>query len=120
MRILFSAPREEWNDYVDLLPKALAEAGIEAEIIHALEPDDPASIDYIIYAPSSALKDFTPYTGAKAVLNLWAGVENVVKNATLTQPLARTPCLSRWPYDEYHTSDDNPSIIKSENCISCL
>ena len=89
MRILFSAPREEWVDYEELFPAALAEAGIEAEIVHALMPEDPGSIDYIIYAPSSALKDFTPYTGAKAVLNLWAGVENVVKNATLTQPLAR-------------------------------
>jgi glyoxylate/hydroxypyruvate reductase A len=35
------------------------------------------------------LSDFTPYTKTKAVLNLWAGVETIVGNATLTQPLVR-------------------------------
>ncbi len=49
----------------------------------------PRSVDYIVYAPSSAVQDFTPYTRLKAVLNLWAGVEDVVGNATLTVPLAR-------------------------------
>jgi glyoxylate/hydroxypyruvate reductase A len=49
----------------------------------------PKSIDYIIYAPNSGLTDFTPYTNCRAVLNLWAGVENIVGNETLTMPLAR-------------------------------
>ena len=89
MRILFSAPREDWDDYRDLLPKALSEKGIEAEIIFDLAPGSPETIDYIVYAPSSRMKDFTPYTGAKAVLNLWAGVEGLVTNETLTQPLTR-------------------------------
>jgi glyoxylate/hydroxypyruvate reductase A len=35
------------------------------------------------------VQDFTPYTRTKAVLNLWAGVEDITKNKTLTQPLAR-------------------------------
>ena len=35
------------------------------------------------------MQDFTPYTRAKAVLNLWAGVERIVGNPTLTQPLTR-------------------------------
>jgi aminopeptidase-like protein len=31
-------------------------------------------------------------------------------------PGVNVPCISisRWPYDEYHTSDDNPSIIHEE------
>ena len=89
MRVLFSAPREEWNKYQDLLPSALADKGIKAEIIHEQMPNAPDTIDYIVYAPSSDLKDFTPFTGAKAVLNLWAGVESIVANETLTQPLTR-------------------------------
>ena len=89
MRILFSAPKKDWDDYRDLLSGALDKAGIEAEIVYALNPGDPASIDYIVYAPSSQMQDFTPFTGAKAVLNLWAGVEGLVTNTTLTQPLAR-------------------------------
>ena len=46
-------------------------------------------MDYIIYAPSSSLQDFSPYTSLKAVLNLWAGVEGVAFNKTLKVPLAR-------------------------------
>ena len=34
-------------------------------------------------------QDFRPYTGLKAVLNLWAGVEEIAPNPTLTVPLAR-------------------------------
>ncbi len=32
-------------------------------------------------------------------------------------PGVNVPCISisRWPYDEYHTSDDNPGIIREEN-----
>ena len=89
MRVLFSAPREDWDDYREVLTDALAKVGVEAELIHDLEPEAPETIDYIVYAPSSALTDFAPYTGAKAVLNLWAGVESVVTNDSLTQPLAR-------------------------------
>jgi aminopeptidase-like protein len=31
-----------------------------------------------------------------------------------------TPSLTRWPYDEYHTSDDNPNIVKPENLDEAL
>lgn len=89
VRVLFSAPRTDWETYKDVLPTALAEVGVDAEIEHALMPEAPETVDYIVYAPSSRLQDFSPFTGAKAVLNLWAGVEAVVGNETLTQPLAR-------------------------------
>lgn len=89
MRVLFSAPKSDWDDYRDVLTAALDRAGVDAEIVYDAAPDNPQSIDYIIYAPSSQMKDFTPFTGAKAVLNLWAGVEGLVTNTTLTQPLTR-------------------------------
>jgi len=31
-----------------------------------------------------------------------------------------TPSLTRWPYPEYHTSDDNPDIIKDKNLKESL
>lgn len=89
IRILFSAPRKDWDDYRDVLPAALAEVGVEVVIEHDIAPQHPETVDYIVYAPSSRLKDFRPYTGTKAVLNLWAGVEGIVENQTLTQPLTR-------------------------------
>lgn len=83
--ILFAAP-SLWPEYQTALPHALAEAGISGQVVTEAAPD---AVDYIVYAPSSLLQDFTPYTRTKAVLSLWAGVERVVGNPTLTQPLCR-------------------------------
>jgi len=86
LTVFFSAPAV-WEEYRDLLPALLANAGIDAVVL--TEAPDPAAVDYIIYAPSAPLQDFTPYIRCKAVLSLWAGVERIVGNATLTQPLCR-------------------------------
>lgn len=87
LTLLFAAPKD-WPEYETALPQALAQAGIAAQIIHDAPPN-AASVDYIIYAPSSPLQDFAPFARCKAVLSLWAGVERIVGNATLTQPLCR-------------------------------
>lgn len=84
--VLFAASDKDWEAYRKPLGDALREMGVEAQLSTEAEPED---VDYIVYAPSSALQDFTPYTSAKAVLNLWAGVETVVGNTTLKIPLAR-------------------------------
>lgn len=86
LNILFAARPERWDTYASPLRQALDQAGIAADLSmdHA-----PETVDYIVYAPNSDLQDFTPYTRAKAVLNLWAGVENITGNETLKIPLAR-------------------------------
>ncbi len=86
VNILFAAKAESWDAYQAPLTKALAEKDVTANLSRDIAPDQ---VDYIVYAPNSTVQDFTPYTRCKAVLNLWAGVENVVGNTTLTQPLAR-------------------------------
>lgn len=85
LTVLFAAP-SLWADYDSVLPQALAKVGVKARVVTEARPSE---VDYIIYAPSSPLQDFTPYSRTKAVLNLWAGVERIVGNATLTQPLCR-------------------------------
>lgn len=85
LTILFAAP-DLWPDYREVLPAALTEAGVDARLVL---DGDPGTVDFIVYAPSAPLQDFTPYTRARAVLSLWAGVERIVGNATLTQPLCR-------------------------------
>lgn len=86
--VLFAAPEDEWSDYSDVLPDAFAQAGVPAEIVR-IDAHDPKAVDYIVYSPSSPLKDFSPYTNAKLVQNLWAGVESIVGNESLDIPLAR-------------------------------
>lgn len=89
VNVLFAAKPVRWAQYEAPLRAAFAKAGVEVNLIVDNTPFDPALIDYIVYAPNSDVQDFTPYARCKAVLNLWAGVEDVVGNATLTQPLAR-------------------------------
>ena len=85
LTVLFAAPAL-WAEFSPHLRRALAAVGIDADLVQEAEP---AAVDYIVYAPSSPLQDFTPYTRTRAVLSLWAGVERIVGNATLTQALCR-------------------------------
>jgi glyoxylate/hydroxypyruvate reductase A len=86
VRVLFAGGDTRWADYEAPLTEALRAAGVAAELGTDFAPE---TVDYIVYAPHPELTDFTPYTRAKAVLGLWAGVENIVTNETLTQPLTR-------------------------------
>ncbi|GAA0299158.1 2-hydroxyacid dehydrogenase [Rhodovulum strictum] len=85
--ILFSAREGLWETYRAPLMRALEEVGIAARIV--TETDAPGTVDYIIYAPNEQLRDFTPFTRCRAVLSLWAGVERIVTDRTLTQNLCR-------------------------------
>lgn len=84
---LFAGNPDQWPDYEPALNAAFARAGVPVNLL--AQTDDPACIDYIIYAPNQGLSDFTPFTNLKAVLSLWAGVETFQDNKTLTAPLAR-------------------------------
>ncbi|MEO0358782.1 MAG: glyoxylate/hydroxypyruvate reductase A [Pseudomonadota bacterium] len=86
INVLFAAKAERFTEYQPALTQAFADAGLDVSL-HIDHPPD--IVDYIVYAPNSAVKDFTPYHRCKAVLNLWAGVENVVSNPTLKVPLCR-------------------------------
>ena len=86
LNVLFSAPSERWDTYAGPLQDAFALADLD---VHLSMQIDPAKVDYIVYAPNGGLSDFTPFTRTKAVLSLWAGVEQIVVNQTLTMPLAR-------------------------------
>ena len=86
INVLFAARPERWTTYEAPLRSALDAAGIDAQLAQVITPEE---VDYIVYAPNSSLQDFTPYTRAKAVLNLWAGVEKITGNETLKIPLAR-------------------------------
>ncbi|MFD1344418.1 2-hydroxyacid dehydrogenase [Litorisediminicola beolgyonensis] len=87
--VLFAANAERWAQYEAPLTAALDAEGLDYRLIP--DPSDiaPEAVDYMVYAPLSEVQDFTPYTRLKAVMNLWAGVEGVVQNPTLTVPLTR-------------------------------
>lgn len=86
VNILFAGKPASWPVWREPLRAALQGAGIRAELGSDIPPGE---VDYIIYAPNGPIRDFTPFERAKAVLSMWAGVEGIVDNPTLTQPLAR-------------------------------
>ena len=86
IQVLFAGGWQKWKIYKHPLSMELSRAGVEAELSRKLPPE---MVDYIVYAPNPDMVDFTPYTRTKAVLSLWAGVEDIVPNQTLTQPLTR-------------------------------
>lgn len=86
VNVLFSARPALWPVYQPLLTQYLDEAGLDVQLGTEFEPD---RVDYVVYAPNGGVQDFRPFTRLKAVLSLWAGVEKIVGNETLTVPLAR-------------------------------
>jgi len=86
VNVLFSARDGLFEIYRQPLQDALREAGVQANISPDIAPGD---VDYIVFAPNGPVTDLTPYTRCRAVLGLWAGVESIVTNPTLTQPFAR-------------------------------
>lgn len=86
VNIFFSARPALWPIYEPLLSQGLHDAGLDFHLATEFEPDQ---VDYVVYAPNGGLLDFAPYTRLKAVLSLWAGVESIADNDTLTVPLAR-------------------------------
>ncbi|MBZ0129414.1 MAG: glyoxylate/hydroxypyruvate reductase A [Rhodobacteraceae bacterium] len=113
VNVLFAGNPKTWPDYREALPAAFRRKGVAANLLE--RADDPGAVDYIVYAPNGGLSDFTPFTGLKAVLSLWAGVETFQDNATLTVPLARmvdfglTEGMAEWVLGQvmrYHLGND--------------
>ncbi len=86
VNIQFLARPGQFEIYRPYLEAALAAAGVAAVLGDNLAPGE---VDYVIYAPFGGRLDFTPYVKVKAVLGLWAGVETIITNPTLTMPYAR-------------------------------
>lgn len=88
LNILFNVTDEMFLEYRDPILNALDQRRLKALgfMPGSVAPQD---VDYIIHATGGFVDDFRPFTSARAVLSLWAGVEKIVENPTLTQPLCR-------------------------------
>lgn len=136
--ILFAAHPSRWSIYEQPLRAALDAVGLHYHLAEQIAPDQ---VDYIVYSPNSPLQDFAPFTRAKLVQNIWAGVEKMVGNETLHIPLARmvdpglTTGMVEWVVGHtlrYHLGMDrhivNPDHdwlphtppLASERCVAVL
>ena len=87
LNVLFSVDPSAWPEWQPHLLEAFAVEDLNVTL--TAEAARPEEIDYVIYAPSGSLQDFARFTRTKAVMSLWAGVESIVGNQSLTQPLTR-------------------------------
>lgn len=87
LTILFAARPDRWGAYEAPLNRAIAAAGLsDFRVVTEAAPEE---VDYIVYAPNSGVQDFSVFPNLRAILNLWAGVETIVGNPTITVPLCR-------------------------------
>lgn len=86
INVAFSGKPAGWAEYEAPLRAAFDAAGLDARLA---QDHPPEVVDYMVFAPNGPVTDFSPYTRCKALLSLWAGVETVVNNPTITQPIIR-------------------------------
>ncbi|KIC10927.1 hydroxyacid dehydrogenase [Leisingera sp. ANG-M1] len=86
VNVLFAGRPDGWPTYEPLLKAELARLGVDADLRNEFAPEE---VDYIVYAPSGPVSDFTPFTRLKAILSMWAGVEKIVPVAPANVPLTR-------------------------------
>ncbi|MDG1236432.1 MAG: glyoxylate/hydroxypyruvate reductase A [Amylibacter sp.] len=87
INILFSAHNELWPRYQPVLEAEFAKQSLQVNLFK--ETNFPETIDYLIYAPTRVDDDLTVFTNLKLIQSLWAGPDKLLKNPTLTQPMAR-------------------------------
>ena len=87
INILFSAHNELWPRYQPVLEAEFAKQNLQVNLFK--ETNFPETIDYLIYAPTRVDDDLTVFTNLKLIQSLWAGPDKLLKNPTLTQPMAR-------------------------------
>ena len=86
VNVLFSARPALWPIYEPLLSQGLQDAGLDFRLATEFRA---GSGRLCRLCSKRRAAGFHPYTRLKAVLSLWAGVESIADNETLTVPLAR-------------------------------
>ncbi len=87
LNVLFATREVNQSEWFLFLRKAFDDVELDVSLIR--ETSCPESIDYIITSPNGTVQDFAPFVNLRAILNLWAGVENMIHNQTIHCPLIR-------------------------------
>lgn len=88
--VLYAGRDDQREDYARALRTAADRADLKIDLRTAPEEVEPEEVDYLVFAASGPVRDFAPYRNLKAILNLWAGVENVLRmDPPREVPLAR-------------------------------
>lgn len=86
LNFLFVGSDADWSEFSPALLSSFANLPMATDLSTKHAPEET---DYIVMAGSNIITDFTPFTRCKALLRLWAGVEDIVRNDTITFPICR-------------------------------
>ena len=87
MTILFASPN--WPEFRSPLSKAFKAEGIDPYSLTSNLEINPLEVEFIIYSPNNLCFDFSKFQNLKAILSLWAGVDEIIQNPTISVPLIR-------------------------------
>lgn len=77
--VLYAGRDDEREIYERTITRAADRAGLTIDLRTSTEDVRPEEVDYLVFAGSGPVDDFTPYSNLKAILSLWAGVEAVMR-----------------------------------------
>ena len=87
LNILLSAHNKHHERWLPALRSNLAQYNLEVCVETSC--DNPESVDYIIHSPDGDISNFSTFVNLRAILSLWAGVEDIVHNKSINVPLVR-------------------------------
>jgi glyoxylate/hydroxypyruvate reductase A len=76
--VLYAGRPDQREAYLRHLRAAFAEEGVEARLVPDPSEAAPEEVDYMVFTTSGPVRDFSPYTGLRAILSLWAGVDGIL------------------------------------------
>lgn len=76
--VLYAGRPDQREAYLRHLRAAFAEEGVEARLVPDPAEVAPEEVDYMVFTTSGPVRDFAPYTGLRAILSLWAGVDGIL------------------------------------------
>ncbi len=85
--ILFSAAERHHPVWLPALHNTFSEFDLDFNLL--IETNRPNDIHYLLHSPDGPINDFTPFANLKAIMTLWAGVEDIIANPTISCPLVR-------------------------------
>jgi glyoxylate/hydroxypyruvate reductase len=86
---VYAGHANRYPEYQVALQAAFEESKLNVLLTDS-QSASPESVDYIISSRNGPLQDFSPFSNAKAVLGLWAGVEGLADNPTLPRSIPLT------------------------------
>jgi len=77
--VLYAGRADQREAYATHLARAFEARGLDVRLVMDPAEVDPAQVSYLVFAGNGPVSDFAAFTGLRAILNLWAGVESVLR-----------------------------------------